>query len=298
MMSRVLHITKLLYTPVSFCFILYFSWLNRTVLVKLFDIADFSFFVIAVCLWCLLHLISPLSPQIIFASLGSKIAYKDLLRIYILRLPARYLPGGVWHTVGRLSDYHTFGISKKHLTLLVVVETFFPCLITLFIGGGYLYFAGGKNMLTAIEGSFALISLITLFLIPFVAKWRLSSILNNTFIYYSLLILLSVFFWIIASSSFLFYYNCVSLDTSPMSYIRIAATYIFSWGIGYISIFAPQGIGVFEVVAGKIMALPMSLGGAIAFLAGFRIVVLMADMLVWGLYRFLNLFMRGTCTKK
>jgi len=135
-------------------------------------------------------------------------------------------------------------------------------------------------------------------LIPFVAKWRLSSILNNTFIYYSLLILLSVFFWIIASSSFLFYYNCVSLDTSPMSYIRIAATYIFSWGIGYISIFAPQGIGVFEVVAGKIMALPMSLGGAIAFLAGFRIVVLMADMLVWGLYRFLNLFMRGTCTKK
>lgn len=247
--------------------------------------ADLNLFLIAICLWMLLHLLAPLSPQIIFSGLGSKISYKNLLHIYILRLPARYLPGGVWHTVGRLSDYYSFGISKKHLTTLTILETFFPCLITLFIGGGYLYLFGEKNLFTTIEGGFSSICLIILFLIPIIVKWRFTSIWKNYFIYYYLLLtLLSIFFWIIASLSFLSYYHCVSINAPQMSFFQIVATYIFSWGIGYISIFAPQGIGVFEVVAGKLMVLPLSLGGAIAFLAGFRIVALVADTFIWLLY--------------
>ncbi len=285
-MRRLLRIVKLLYTPVSFFFIFYFAWINRALLLRLFDVANLSFLIMAVCLWTALHLLSPLSTKLIFSSLGSEMTYSNLLNIYISRLPARYLPGGIWHTVGRLYDYRASGIPKRQLAILALTDTFSPCLITFFIGGSYLWFTGERNMLSSLEGMMALLSCGTLCLIPFLVRWKFSSIWANNFNYfYSRLILISIFFWIIASISFLFYYSSVSLYSHKMPLPHVAATYIFSWGIGYVSIFAPQGIGVFELVAGKLMELPMTLGGAVAFLAGFRIVAFTADGLTWLSYR-------------
>ncbi len=289
-LKRTLYIIKLLYTPVSFLFIFYFAWLNREILIKIFAVADSGFLVAAVFLWGLLHLLAPLAPKIFFASFGSSIPYTELLTIYIVRLPARYLPGGIWHTVGRLADYYQLGISKNHLALLALVDTFFPCLITMFLGGGLLWFTGDKNSLFSLKVLPAIISLCALLLIPFIVKRLSSSPWGKNFIfYYSLLTLLSIVFWLIASISFLLYYSSVSFNMTQLSLLHVAATYIFSWGVGYISVFAPQGIGVFEVVAGKLLTLPMTLGGAVAFLAGFRLVALAADGLAWLIYRILLL---------
>jgi len=289
--GRLLQTAKLFYTPVSFLFIFYFSWTNRILLAKMFEVADFWFLVISAFLWCALHLLSPIGTKIVFSSLGSPISYSKLLRIYIIRLPARYLPGGIWHTLGRLSDYHLFGIAKSHLTLLAIIQTFFPCLITFSIGGGYLWLTKEKSMLSSLEGGLALMSIMALLAIPLIVKWKLPGYWHKKFIFsYLLLTLTSIVFWLVASASFLFYYHSVAIGLKQTSMIHMAATYIFSWGVGYISIFAPQGIGVFEVVAGKLMALPMTLGGAVAFLAGFRIVALAADCLAWLAYRYFQFF--------
>ncbi len=284
--SRILQIVKLFYAPICLFFILYFAWTNRILLYPLFDFADFHFFIVSAVIWGALHLLAPLGPKIVFESLGISTHYKQLLEIHISRLPARYLPGGIWHTVGRLTDYHSIGISKKNLTLLVVIETFFPCLITFLLGGGYLWLSGESAILSNIDGILALVSICVIIMIPVITKWQLNSHVKESFIpLYLLLLLVTVLFWLIASTSFLFYYSSVSLNSSQMPLPHIAAAYIFSWGVGYISVFAPQGIGVFEVMAGKLMELPMTLGGAIAFLAGFRLVALAADSLVWLLYR-------------
>ena len=265
----------------------------------MFNAADFTYLIIAIFLCSALHILSPISPKIIFASLGSTGSYSDLLAIHILRLPARYLPGGIWHTVGRLSGYHSIGIPKKDLTVLAFIEIFSPCLITFFLGGGCLWLVGKEAIWSSIEGMLALISAFILLLIPFLVKWRFTSYLKKNFIfYYSFYLFLSIFFWIIASLSFLLYYSAISQNFFQISSLHIAAAYIFSWGIGYISIFAPQGLGVFEIVAQKLMELPMTLGGAVTFLAGFRIVVLLADSLVWLLYRFFFYPWRHPAEKK
>ncbi len=290
MLKRTIYVAKLLYTPASFLCIFYFAWLNREILIKIFAVADSGFLVAAVFLWGLLHLLAPLSPKIFFASLGTSIPYTELLTIYLARLPARYLPGGIWHTVGRLADYHQLGISKNHLALLALVDTFFPCLTTMSLGGGLLWFTGDKNLLFSLEVLPAIISLCALILIPFTVKRLSSSPWGKNFLfYYSLLTLLSILFWLIASISFLFYYSSVSFNMTQLSLLQVAATYIFSWGVGYISVFAPQGIGVFEIVAGKLLTLPMTLGGAVAFLAGFRMIALAADSIAWLIYRILLL---------
>jgi hypothetical protein len=73
------------------------------------------------------------------------------------------------------------------------------------------------------------------------------------------------------------------MGASPL--LDVAGAYLFSWGIGYISLFAPQGIGVFEAVAGNMLVTPMSFGEMAALIAGFRIISLVADGVVWGVSR-------------
>jgi len=52
-------------------------------------------------------------------------------------------------------------------------------------------------------------------------------------------------------------------------------------------VFAPQGIGVFEVVAGELLRGSIALGGVAALLAGFRVVIFTADLFAWLLGRLL-----------
>lgn len=284
-MNQVLLLVKMCYIPVSLSFILYVLWINQSLLRKMIEVANLNFLVLAVLIWGALHFLAPLSTGFIFSCMGSPVSYSKLLGIYISKLPAKYLPGGIWHTVGRISAYNSLGISKKHLSILVLVDTFSPCLITFLIGGGCLWFFGNDPGISTIEGLLSLICLSILILLPFCIKKYFFSYWENHFLFwYVSLILLSIFFWFLASIAFLFYYSSVSFNMSSLSLSHIAATYVFSWGIGYISIFAPQGIGVFEVVAGKLMQFPMGLGSAVAFLAGFRIIALAADSIVWSLY--------------
>lgn len=296
-LKTIVNKTKALYTPVTLVFILYFSWSNRELLSKMFSVVDPVKIIVAIALWLLLHLLAPFSPKLIFKSMGLRFRYFDLLNIHISRLPARYLPGGIWHTVGRLSDYHSSGITKRQLAIFALIETLFPCVITLLIGGGYLWIAGKHttHVISNAAGTLACISFLITTCLPYLLKNKCYSLLDSTFLFnYILLVMTSITFWIIASISFIFYYSSVSIDTSRMLWLDIAATYIFSWAIGYISIFAPQGIGVFEVVAGKLLELPITLGGAVAFLAGFRLVALAADGLAWSLFKSAQIIFQKT----
>jgi len=282
--KKIFSIVKYVYTPITVSFILYFLFKNSTLLKELYLSAKLSYLVAAVCLWACLHILAPISPQLVLRSLGYSLSYKDLLKIHIIRLPARYLPGGVWHTVGRLADYHSHGIMKKHLTLLAMFETVFPIPVTFFIGGSLLWFSSPGELPNSLEIIATIVSSVLILLPLFmVFKNPLDKYVpSGTLPFYFSLLFLALVFWFLAAWSFVLYYKAtLSLETAHQSFLPLAGAYVFSWGTGYISVFAPQGIGVFEVVAGKIIDIPMSLGSAVAFLAGFRLIALLADLVVY-----------------
>ena len=289
---NVLHIAKIIYTSVSLLFVLYFLWANKGLMYRLLAVSDLWLIVISVVLWSSLSLVSTFLTRKILNAMNCDISYAELLHIYIERLPARYIPGGVWHTVGRLSDYHLHGVSRKKLTILAVIETIFPAIITFFVGGGWLWFMGTSSPLNLIEGTLSLISLSALFVVPLLMKrWR-----GGYFVWeYLLFVVASVFFWLIASVAFVCYYYSLTPYSQMLSGLNVAFSYIFSWGVGYVSIFAPQGFGVFELVAGKLMPLPMSIGGAVVFVAGFRVVILLADCLVCGILYIRSVMFHPSC---
>ena len=87
--------------------------------------------------------------------------------------------------------------------------------------------------------------------------------------------------WCIAATAFVIYLSAFPGLTLQAGPLESAGAYLFSWGVGFISIFAPQGIGVFEVVAADLMRGAGTLMSVAALLAGFRLIVLAADATVW-----------------
>jgi hypothetical protein len=93
----------------------------------------------------------------------------------------------------------------------------------------------------------------------------------------------ALLFWALASTAFLSYLFAFPGSTQSNSVLEITGTYLFSWAVGYVALFAPQGLGVFETVAGDVLQTTLSLGAIAVLIAGFRIVILMADLVAWGM---------------
>jgi hypothetical protein len=90
--------------------------------------------------------------------------------------------------------------------------------------------------------------------------------------------LMMVLYWGVISLSFSAY--VAAFAAAPdLDMISSAAIYMFSWCIGYLSVFAPQGIGVMESVAAFLMS--GDTATLIGFLFGFRLLVLASDLSSW-----------------
>ena len=57
--------------------------------------------------------------------------------------------------------------------------------------------------------------------------------------------------------------------------------YLFSFVVGLVSIFAPQGIGVFEVVYSELATSELTRTQLIILVTRFRVLVMLSGMLAW-----------------
>lgn len=278
----ILGYAKLAFTPLALGFLLYFGWQSRETLYDIIEGARFSYLVLAVLAWVLLHFIAPILASLILKSCGSPVTYQFAFRTHAGRLPARYLPGGVWHTVGRMVDFHGAGIKPRHLTVLVFLETMLPAAVTFTYGGICVaYFRGlaGWGIIATLGAGCGIAGLGLLYLL---LKWRFfRSAQPIPLSAYAKSVGIVTLFWSVAALSFLCYLSAFPLILSSKSFLEAGGIYIFSWAVGYVSVFAPQGIGVLEAVAGDMLSTSMSLAEIAAVIAGFRLIALLADAIVW-----------------
>ena len=88
-------------------------------------------------------------------------------------------------------------------------------------------------------------------------------------------ILAATLSWSIAASSFVAFVSAFPGVTRSAEYLEIAGTYLFSWGIGFIAIFAPQ------VTAATLLRESTLVTGIVPLFAMFRLVILAADLVAW-----------------
>jgi len=283
--QQLLSVLKIIFTPVALLFLAIFAYKSQEILFQLITSVNIFDLCLSICMWVSLHFIVPLLAVVIFNSESPVISYRESLLSYANRLPARYIPGGIWHTVARAFDYHQIGISRKNTMVYVILENSLSMSVALLLGSGLIMLGDGVEvpgliMIMSLVGGISIIFLTPLFINRYIHDGNeINNILGVSTIVKSLLILL--IFWFLAGLSFFVYFSALTNILQTYSYMDISGTYIFSWAIGFMALFAPQGIGITEVVAANIFNSPVGIGAIALVIFGFRGVIFCADTLMW-----------------
>jgi hypothetical protein len=290
-LSRILTWAKRLFTPVALVFLIYVGWQSRALLATVVATAQWNFLLMAILFLILPHFVSAGATVMILKACGISVSYRFALQTHINRLPARYLPGGVWHSVGRMMDFHTYGVKPSQLTAFFLLENILAIAVAFLLGGLCLwYFRGlaedrwGQLAAIAVIGNLLGLALTPMVISRYVLKiahqWQLRFYLQAIGLYVPI--------WLLFASGFVCYFSAFPLALGNLSKLEVGGTYLFSWATGLVTFFAPQGLGIFEVVAGHLLNAPLSLGSLATLIAGFRVVSLVADITLWGLQKLLR----------
>lgn len=286
--KRFARAAKWFFTPVALVFLSITVWQSWPLIAETLKNSVPLFFFLAVLAWMAAHLISPLFARIILRGFGQDISYRATLGMHLQYLPARYIPGGVWHTVARVGRLSHLGVSYRQLSGFVVLENLVALFVALVAGGISIGLNQPMGTWKSVGFLGASAGFLGLLVMPVAIRRKLPGNSFDWYRSYCLSMAVVVLFWITASTSFLLYVKTLLDVTALTAWVEIAGVYLFSWGVGFIAVFAPQGVGVFEVVSSSVLRSDIPVTALIALIAGFRLVVLVADTIMWAAFTLLN----------
>lgn len=222
---------------------------------------------------------------------GLTLGFWETLGIYGSTALGKYIPGGVWHFVGRFAVYRAKGLDNKQTLRAFILENIWMLSAAVIVGIAALLFYRldllnawlGANLSAGIAvGLFILavclwiagLNLLRVFMgrqtqMPIRPVWRVA--------------LAGVLLWIFAGLSFF-----VMFEAFPLQDLGLfVGGYAISWAVGYIAVFAPGGVGIRETMLVLVFA---SIGPAAqisVYAAMNRIVWIVAELL-FGLAGFLQ----------
>jgi glycosyltransferase 2 family protein len=269
--------SKWVFTPVAIAFVLYFAWQARADMLQLWRTSNKSLLTLAFVPLVLVNILSPCASRAILRSLGTSVEYRTLLSIHLCRLPARYLPGGVWHTFGRAIDLREHGVSRRTVSWMIFVENVLAILVAFVLGGMLLLVAQLEH--TKLFFAVATITMIAIAAIAIFPIFLVRKLVIQRTSQWAECSLWFAVIWLTYASSFVLYSMALVDTVSVRDSVHTAGAYLFSWAVGLIAFFAPQGVGVFEVSAATLS--PRGLAPAtVVVAAGFRVCMLITDLLL------------------
>jgi uncharacterized membrane protein YbhN (UPF0104 family) len=198
---------------------------------------------------------------------GSSIGYRRMFYINSMSQLAKYLPGGVWHFVGRAGFYHQDGLALKTTTRAMVTENLWLVSSAFVVGAGFCasYYVGASGAL--VVGMILILHVAILFLAnaPSYRTWRV--LLKTMVVQWTAWFLIGLAFWLIIPE----------LDSVKGAALAIGG-FCISWAIGYLAIFAPGGVGVREGVLVGILSATLTGDRSLVLAAMNRLVWILAEL--------------------
>ena len=118
-MKKALKFIQFIFFVICLAFLLYAFFQEKEVIKEILDSSIKIYLLIAIILWPLTIFLSGIFAWIVLGGNHSGVKYSQILAIYMNRVPAKYLPGGVWHTVARAYDFNFIGLSRSKIAVLV-----------------------------------------------------------------------------------------------------------------------------------------------------------------------------------
>jgi len=276
---------KYIFLSLAVAFFFYYIYLSRSEIWKIISTANYWYLVLAWAAWLPVHFVSPAFTKIVIQGMGEKFHYVKALDIHATYVPAKYLPGGVWHTVARVTILHRMGFSRKKISSIVFLENLFAPVVSISLGSAFLIFhvVGETKLILMV---LSLIISLSALLVGYMAIGKFVLIFESSvsFRRYVRLFFVTALFWVFSSVSFLLFLHAFSSEVIVSSWFEVVGVYLYSWGVGFLAFFAPQGLGVFEVVAANLLSADMPVQSLIVILALFRFITAMADLSFWLLW--------------
>jgi glycosyltransferase 2 family protein len=284
----VLRVMRAAMIPLALVFLGYLAWNTRVFLGDVIADANPHYLGLSMLFWIAAHLMSPVLGVVILGNEAVAPVYKIFFLVHARNLPARYLPGGIWHTVGRVADLRDRGFAPRRLAAFVFLENSVAATVTLGFGGAIVWCIGTSEQWQKISAICAIGGLAGLVLSRVIVnRWIAGPQNPLRFLQYVKSIVVVTIFWAFATAAFISYMHAFPLTSQSLAPSQIGGAYLLSWGFGFLAVFAPQGIGVFEVVLGALLSNVVPLAAMAVLATGFRLVVMCADLAVWLTSRFL-----------
>ena len=231
---------------------------------------------------CLLLLPNAAFWTLALRSIGEQPRYATVLVVSARALLARYVPGGIWYAAGRGTLLRHHGISMTASATAGGLELALGAPIAVVVGLVLLAAAGELVAWVAVAATVALVIVLTLggsLAELLMARWarrrgREPSPLPPPPTMLKLGAVLVVY-WLAIGTLFWVYLEVVG--PTALQWSRTVGAFGVSWGIGFFTLFAPQGIGVFE---GALVAVLDWGADAVLLVAGCRAVLLVRDLVL------------------
>jgi uncharacterized membrane protein YbhN (UPF0104 family) len=227
--------------------------------------------------------------------LGDSISYGKAFWIISTSQIAKYVPGGIWYTLGRVYLCTTEGMKGQIVFLSVILETCFLMLTNMVLFLVSVAFLPGTPVLSPFI-SVAIIIVLLIFIYPPILNWFVNIVLKVIKrplivlnVSYPSMVLFSLYFvgvWIAQIVGFYFLVNAIyPLGISHI--FSLSAAYTLAWITGFIVLFAPAGLGVREgmmtLMLSTIIATPLAIVMSFVqrvWISVFEIVVFLVGLVV------------------
>ena len=228
------------------------------------------------------YILNAFSWHIITVSLRLNVSFKENLHLWVVSNLSRYLPGGFWQYPSRVYLLSSAGANKLTATYAVIMEALFNLvvgiLIVLLTSFGGIFLRIDKRIMAA-----AGVGLILIFFVYIYQKFIKKGFVNFKIpdISYKWIIpLIFLFSTQYLIPGIVLYTLVNSIVAIPLTQLPIfVGIYTSSWIVGYITFFAPSGLGVQDISIAALLSIfvPLPIASAIAIL--FRIILTLTELL-------------------
>lgn len=258
------------------------AWASRESLELMVQAADQRWLCLALVVLVTDHMFAPAMVQRVLRGSARPLSFREAFGIYGRRLPARYLPGGIWHAVSTTLDYHSYGVQSRYLLAVNLLQ------MTLI--NGFSFLLGGAGLALARQGTIweplgvfgALGGLVTI-LAAAIYVPRLLRVHPPTdylpdlfFVAATMLAMLVIF-----ALGLVFYLAAFPGMIRGVGTLELFSVLMFARGVGFIAFFAPKGVGVFEAVSAGMLGTSEAFAPLVVVLAGFRLLQIVVDAVIW-----------------
>ena len=216
--------------------------------------------------------------------LGNPMPLRAILTASARSLPARYVPLGITYAVARVALLRAAGSATAPLAATAGLEMMVSVSVALTIGTALLGASGTLpggliwTVSAVVVGSAAASPAVGGRALTHVALRR-GVDLRMTWSGYGQVLAASVAYWLWAAASFVLYLRAFPA-ADDFGTVETAGAFMVAWAVGFVTVLAPQGLGVAEV--GLLALLSTEGGHGIAMatvFAGYRIVLFARDLL-------------------